>query len=44
MSTQKLPSPFAECRANPRTRAIATAMPVAADIQLCEASATMLEK
>jgi len=43
-SAQKLPRPLAEWRANPRTTAIATAMPAAADIQLCVASATMFEQ
>ena len=37
-SDQKLPMPFASTRATPRTKAIAIAMPVAADAKLCTAS------
>ncbi len=37
-STQKLPRCSVRLRANPRTRAIATAMPTAADTKFCTAS------
>ena len=36
-STQKLPSSPVRLRANPRTRAIATAMPTAAETKFCTA-------
>lgn len=38
-STQKLPSVTSRLAAKPRTRAIATAMPTAAETKFCTASA-----
>src|ERR1035438_7913360 len=43
-STQKLPSVCAEWRANPRTSASATQIPVAADQKLCVAPAVRSEE
>ncbi len=40
-STQKLPRVFDECREKPRTTAIATAIPIAAEKKLCVASAAI---
>ena len=44
MSTQKLPMPCAEPRPRPRQKAMATAIPAAAEKKLCDANATICEK